>query len=138
MKLLDEIKQIKSDRKTLKEFGLTMGIVLGLISAFLWWKQRHWMLMGGFSIFFFSFGFFLPNALLGIQKVWMSIALIMGFVMSRVILTIVFIVAVTPIGIISRLMGAKHLELAFRTQQASYWNQKPENTFDKKHYEHQF
>lgn len=40
------------------------------------------------------------------SKVWFGLAHIMGNVMSRVLLTVLFFIIVTPIGVIRRLAGA--------------------------------
>src|SRR5690349_2471195 len=64
MKLLDEIKGIKSDKKSLREFGMTLGIFFGLLSAFLWWKGKSTCsYFAALSVFFLFFGFAAPALL---------------------------------------------------------------------------
>ena len=38
--LLEEIKAIKSEKRDLRNFGLTIGIALGLLGGLLWWKGK--------------------------------------------------------------------------------------------------
>ena len=54
--ILEEIKNIKSEKKDLREFGITFGVVLGILAVALWWKEKDTYTI--FSIlsaaFFFS------------------------------------------------------------------------------------
>ncbi len=120
--LLDDIRSIKSSAKDLKKFGLTVGIVFLLI-GFLWlWKSK-----GGYVYFIFTGAFFIvfaflaPLVLKPIQKIWMTAALAMGWVMTRVLLSIVFYLVMTPIGLIAKLMGKKFLDPALQADADSYW-----------------
>jgi hypothetical protein len=51
----------------------------------------------------------------------MILALALGWVMTRVLLTIVFFLAVTPVGLVQRLLGKRAIEVAFAPEAASYW-----------------
>ena len=135
--ILDEIKKIKSTKKELREFGIVMGCFFGLLTGLLIWRHRPFLWMGGLSVFFFVFGFFLPNLLKPLQKAWMTFAVLMGFVMSRVILSILFFLVLSPLALISRLTGKKYLDLTFRKPEPTYWN--PVQTKnEKEYYEHQY
>ena len=64
----------------------------------------------------------------------MKLAEAMGFVMTRVILGVVFFLFVTPIGLVRRLFGGDPLgRRAARTE--SYWKPYTERRRDPKHYE---
>jgi hypothetical protein len=41
--------------------------------------------------------------------------------MSRLILSVLYFLVVTPIGLLQRLFGRSRLELDFRTGASSYW-----------------
>ena len=45
----------------------------------------------------------------------------MSYIMTRVLLTLVFILAVLPTGLIMRLLGKKPLKLDFDRETKSYW-----------------
>lgn len=136
LQFLEEFKEIKSTRKELKEFGFVMGVFFTLLTAFAFWKGRPITLWAALSASFFASGFMIPEILKPLQKIWMGFAVVMGFVMSRVILFFVFFVAVTPISLLARLAGKKFLDLDFRDKD-SYWI--PKNTdLPKERYEKQF
>ena len=52
-----------------------------------------------------------PRAFKPLAGLWFGLSHVLGTVMSKVILTIVFFVIVTPIGVIRRLMGKDSLQL---------------------------
>jgi hypothetical protein len=68
----------------------------------------------------------------------MTLALLMGWVMTRVILTFIFYVVVTPIAQLARLSGKKFLNAAFREDVESYWIIREIEEVSKERYEKQF
>ena len=46
-----------------------------------------------------------PRAYSPLAKLWLGISLLLGSVMSRIVLSIIFVVIVTPIGLVMRLFG---------------------------------
>ena len=137
MSLLKEINEIPMTKQVLHKFGLTMGAAFGLLGGFLAWRGREaWPYFLGASVFFFVLGLLMPAALKSLQKIWMTLALLMGWVMSRVILTAVFFFVLTPIGLILRLTGKDLLDMRARLKRESYWS--PHRTRPKEDYENQF
>ena len=107
---LDDIKKIKSEKKDLRSFGYTVGIVFGLIAALGWWKQKDWASVLTFiSVFLIFFGAAAPHLLKPLNKAWMTLALCLGWVMTRVILCILFYLVLTPLSV----TGSIHVQ--FRT-----------------------
>jgi hypothetical protein len=64
----------------------------------------------------------------------MALAGVMSFVMTRVILAIVFFLIVTPIGVVKRMTGWDPLRRRAHPEQ-SYWAPYPERQRDPRHYE---
>lgn len=137
--ILKEIKKIKSTKKELKEFGIVIGIILTLLGGLLWWRGReYYVYFLIFSPIFLILGLLLPQVLKPIQIVWMILAAILGWVMTRVILTILFYFIITPTGLLMKLIGKDVLSLKFNRNADSYWVSKEKPSFDKKNYEKQF
>ena len=135
--ILDEIKKIKSGKKQLREFGIVMGVFFGILGGLLFWRHRPYAWAASLSGIFFATGFLFPQVLLPLQKVWMTVAVLIGFVMSRVILTVLFFGVLSPLALISRLLGKKYLDFSFKKPDPSYWN--PVCTKNEKvYYEHQY
>ncbi len=137
--LLEEIKNIKSEKKDLRSFGITFGVVLGLLAGALWWKDKNnYSIFIILSLSFFFFGLVLPSLLKPLQKVWMTFAVVLGFFMTRVILGILFYLVFSSIGVGSRLFGKHFLDLKMDNSRNSYWHYRKSAPFNKSHYERQF
>lgn len=137
--ILKEIRTIKSGRKELREFGTTIGIVLMLLAGMAFWRGRgsapYFLIFGILSI---AFGLVLPAALKPLQKVWMGFAVIMGFVMSRVILTVFFFGVLTPIGLAMKLFGKDLLGERVIKECPSYWHERSGAPKPRESYENQY
>ena len=136
--MIEELTSIKSDRKDLKNFGFTIGFILLIIGGFLLYKEKD------LSIYFFSIGSILvvlggiaPVILVPIYKTWMTFAVIIGWIMTRVILSVLFYSVITVIGIITRLLGKDFLNLK-SINQKSYWNSRNRDYELNQDYEKQF
>jgi hypothetical protein len=68
----------------------------------------------------------------------MTLAVIMGWFMTRVILTILFFLVVTPIGIVARIAGKRFLGAPPAPGTESHWHRRGEEAVDPSHYERQF
>ena len=137
--LVQEIRNIKSGISELRKFGITLCVVFGLLGAlFLWRAKPFYYQMFAVSGFFLFFGLAFPIILKPIHKVWMGIALVLGFIMTGVILSVLFYLVITPIGLLSRLCGKDSLDLKLDKSVKSYWIQKKKIDFEKSNYERQF
>lgn len=137
--ILEEIRNIKSDKKELRQFGITMGIVLALLAGLLLWRGKdYYPYLFMLSIVFLFIGLVLPVLLKPIHKIWMTLATLMGWFMTRLIIIIAFYLLVTPIGLLARLCGKTFLDTKFERNVNSYWIPRKTVKFDKKNYENQF
>lgn len=131
-----EIQQLDSSRTALRKFGWTVGGVLLLISALLAWKGVSWypvlLTIGALLV---VLGSVLPQLLRPVFLAWMSLALAMGFVMTRVILTIFFCLVLVPVGLVFRLIGRDALHRKLDRGGATYWIEKRYPIADRSRYE---
>ena len=135
----EEIKNIKEDKTTLRKFGFTVGTVLLLVGIvlFLIGKSSS-VVFGGIGVLLILFGLILPNILKPLNKIWMTLAVILGWFMSRVILFILYYVIITPIGIFLKLIGKDFLQLKIDKSSKSYWETREKKIAEQIDYERQF
>lgn len=69
---------------------------------------------------------------------WMGLAMMIQRVMSKVILTLIYILTVLPIGLIGKLVGKKFLVLKPEPDAATYWITREERPFEEKRYRRHF
>jgi len=137
--LIEEMKHIKESKKDLRKFGLTVGIVLLMISVILFLFDKssyvYFGIIGGILVLT---GILFPSLLKPVNKVWMTLALILGWFMSRVILTILFYLVLTPIGFIAKIFGKRFLSLKIDNESKSYWEKREGRSPNITEYERQF
>ncbi len=125
-----DIRNLSPTARDLRKLGLSFLIVLGLIGAFLTWRGRPaglWLL--GLGIFFGLWGLAWPHSLGPVYRAWMSLAVILGAFVSRILLTIIFYLVVTPIGVAARLLGKDFLDLKLRDRE-TYWRLRRQGEYD--------
>lgn len=115
--------ELSPERLTaLRKFGLILGTAFGLLTGFLFWRERPTApVFLAISIFFFTAGIFMPKILDRIEVYWMAFAEKLSVVATFIILTITFIFAITPLGLLLRLMGKDLLSLKLDKNAATYW-----------------
>lgn len=137
--IVEEIKNIKSGKSDFRKFGITMGIVLILFGGlFLWHDKDYYIYLFIIAAAFIILGLAVPFVLKPIHKVWMTISIILGWIMTRVILSILFYLVVTPTSWLARLFGKQFLDLKIDKNARSYWIPKKELKLNKADYERQF
>ena len=137
--MFEEIKNIKSGKKELRQFTIVVGIVLGLLGGLFFLRERNYYHYFFILSFVFLFlGLVAPILLKPIQKIWMSLAILIGWFLTRVILIILFFLVVTPIGILAKIFRKQFLDIKFDRNTDSYWIRRETTSFDKRSYEKQF
>jgi len=137
--LLEKTEDIKSVRKDTRNFGLTVGLALVVLGGVFWWLGKTfflYLIIGGMVLILC--GFLVPSVLKPLQKAWMALAMILGWVMTRVILSVLFFLLFTTMGVAARLFGKKFLSLKWKRAEESYWNYREVQKYDKRRSETQF
>ena len=136
--MIAELNSIKSSRIDLKNFGFAIGFILLIIGVFFFVKGKD------LFVYFFSIGSILiilggitPFILKPIYKIWMIFAVIIGWIMTRIILSVLFFSIITIIGLFARLLGKDFLNLKSKSIE-SYWNLRDKEQELNQDYEKQF
>ena len=130
----------KIDVREERSFGLLVGGILAAMGG--WWLYRGRFAtaapvlaaVGGLLVLL---GLVVPRALATPFRLWMKLAEGMSFVMTRVILLLVFYVAIVPIGLLRRMVGSDPLRRR-AGKSASYWTGYSPRQRDPKHFEKMF
>jgi len=89
-----------------KDTGLALALLCLLII-----QVRHTYKLVPLAIVLLIITMAWPRAFQPLAGLWFGLAHLLGTVMSKVILSVLFFVLVTPIGLIRRLLGADSLQL---------------------------
>ena len=137
--MIEEIKNIKSEKSDLRKFGITVGLILMIVSGFLFWKEKEsFQIFLAIGITLFLTAIAIPSVLKPVYWIWMIFAIILGWFMTRLILSLLFYVVFTSIGLTLRLFGKQFLELRWDKSKDSYWNYRTTEHLKKENYEKQF
>ncbi len=120
-----------------RQFGRSVGAVLVLIAAWLGWRgglgaAAPWAVTGSLLV---VLGTWWPSVLKPLSDLWWAIAAVLGYVNTRIILTILFVVIFVPMGLVWRLTRRDPLRLQ-RDRQA--WIPYPIRYADRNHFRRMF
>lgn len=109
-------------KNELRKFGLILGTILAGWGA--WWLKAA----ADTSIYFLAAALLLlllalvyPFGLKPIFVLWTKLSSIFGWITTRIILTLIFYLIMTPIGWWLRLTGKDLLQLKTQSKAQSYW-----------------
>ena len=126
-------------RRTIVSFALIVSAALLVIAALQWRRGApQWVLVTLLSIAAaLLLGAAVAPALLRpVYRAWMRLGEVLAWVNTRIILTLIFFLVVTPIGLVMRLFGRSPIATAKRND--SYWTDVEPHSYGDRHVEKQF
>ena len=132
------MEKLNPDKRTLRKFGMTMGIAFLVISSLFFFRQKYAGAMYSLvvSCVFFITRVFRPAFLKPVYIVWMRLAFILGWINTRIILIVMYYLVFTPIGLAMKLFRIDPLER--KKNEESYWKKKDKADPDPLNYERRF
>jgi len=108
-----------SPRNMTRRQAVDSGLALVLITLLIAWLGRQaWALSVAVALVLLLMVW--PSAFKPFAACWLGLSHLLGSIMSRVVLTVVFFLVVTPVGLLRRALGKDSLRLrAFRGGDAS-------------------
>ncbi len=135
-----DIEKLDLSKKSLVKFAYTVGGIFTLLSVFLILKNNVSVIAvitGTAGVFLLTGGLLFPLKLRNIYKYWMTIAVLLGWFVSKIILTVLFYFVLMPIGLLAKVFGKQFMNLKFKDGADSYWIKK-DNINNKINYEKMF
>jgi len=126
MSIAEEFKALPDPGKSdLRKFAWTVGIAFLLLGGLFWWKHfAVYPYLMGIGAVLVVLGTVVPGILRSVYYGWMAFAIALGFVMTRVILTIFFFLVLMPVGLFFRLIGRDALHRKLDRDAETYWIEK--------------
>tara|TARA_B100000674_G_scaffold358217_1_gene301201 strand:- start:1310 stop:1693 length:384 start_codon:yes stop_codon:yes gene_type:complete len=116
---MDEIK-ISSNRS----FGIVFFVVFLLIATYPLLRDNEpiiWSLI--LSIVFLILGLLNSKILTPLNKIWFKFGIFLGKIISPLVMSVIFFIVVTPIGVFMRLLKKDLINLKFNKKN-TYWIEK--------------
>ena len=126
-------------KSELRKFGLTVGTAFAVFGAISWWRGHElpprvlWTLAGLLIVP----GLIAPSILGPVQRGWMAFAMVLGHINTRIILTVLYYLVMTPVGLIMRLFRDP-LDRSLKDTRDSQWIRREREPVDVARYERQF
>lgn len=122
--------EIEVTPKKVRDFGWVIFAVIGVIvPVFISWRNE-WIITD-LMLILFGIGLLVlipcliaPNLMRPVYRGWMTLAVLLGLFMTKVIITLVFYGMMTPIGLLRRLLVKDPMGLRINKEKQSYWVEK--------------
>ena len=133
------IETLNDSPREVRRFGYLFAAVGGVAAALLLWKGNPgWWWAAGASALFLLGGTFAPSVLRPVYRIWMRFAFALAWINTRVLLTLFFLLVITPVGVIMRLFGRDILERRIDRARRSYWSTRDTGRVNPERYENLF
>ncbi len=122
-----------------RKTSLLVAAVLILASAFFWYRGRMTTAVVAVSIAIILslIGLFIPKLAKLFHRGWMRFAFALGYINSRILLTLIYLILFVPYGIVSRLFGRDPLQIR-KKESETYWNPRVASRQTKEQFERLF
>ena len=122
-----------------RKTAIIVASVLVTVAAFAWYRGRDTTMIvsAGISVLLVLFGFFVPPAAKTFHRIWYRIAFALGWVNSRILLTIIYFLIFVPYGLISRMFGRDPLNIRGERGE-TYWHKREKTRQSKEQFERLF
>ena len=128
----------KGPKNPERSFGVSVGGVLILFAAILLWRHRvlRAEVLGGVGAVLLVLGLIAPALLKYPSKYWWKFSRALGHVMARVWLTALFLLILTPVSLVWRVIGRDPLDR--RRDKWPGWSPYPARYRNRKHYDRMY
>tara|TARA_B100001250_G_scaffold412383_1_gene443439 strand:- start:1065 stop:1469 length:405 start_codon:yes stop_codon:yes gene_type:complete len=133
--IINEIKNIRSEDSDILKFSYIISFILCGVAGYLFYngvKGSNSILIIAFVLFFL--GRMAPATIRPVYMLWMLLATLLGWVMTRLILSLLFYVIIFPIGLLLKIYG----RTTNKKSDKSYWNVIEKKLDNKNHLEKQY
>ena len=124
--------ELKSHQKIIisseKNFGIVISIVFLLIGIYQFAVHQHIIMWIFFvSIILLVLAIYFPRLLIWPNFFWYKIGIFLGYIISPIVMLLIFFLTIVPTGIVMRLLGKDLLSLKMNKSEKTYWIQRKKN-----------
>lgn len=132
--------KFSAGKKDIRKFFIVFGVILTLFAGrhFLKGDIKDSIALFSIALIVSSCGFLFPNVLKPVYILFRRIGYGLGWVNGRVLLGLIYLVVITPVGLIMKLFQKDFLNKCIKKQISTYWENKLVEESNKAYYERQF
>ena len=104
-----------------RRFGIVVGTAFVLIAAISLWRghQIPPLVLGGLGAALWLGGLLVPSHMGPVHNAWMAFAQALSKVTTPIFMGIVYLIVLTPVGLVMRLFG--HRPLTAKVEDGGFW-----------------
>ncbi len=105
-----------------RSFGVLFAAVFLTIGALNYWTQgKTYIYWGAVAAALIVISLLMPRLLAPLKRIWVKLGDFLNVVVSPVVLSLTYVFAIIPVGVLIRLVGKDLLSLKHDPSTASYW-----------------
>lgn len=105
-----------------RSFGLVFAGLFAVLTLHDWWRAGHsWPIYLAIAVAFLTTALLRPTLLQRLNRAWTKLGLLLGSIIAPIVMTLLFVMVITPIGLLMRLTGKDTLRLREGRKSDSYW-----------------
>ncbi|MDP8224709.1 MAG: SxtJ family membrane protein [Candidatus Lernaella stagnicola] len=122
----------KDENKDIRSFSLALAVLLGGFAALGWYREREfWPYLAAAAVVVLVVGLFLKPLMRPVFRGWMWLAMKLNWVVTRILLTSVWLVMFVPVGLVLRALRIDFFDRKIEPQKESYWHERPDVPYDR-------
>ena len=111
------------DPPSIRAFGITFAVIFAIIGLFPVIVQsggvRWWCMI--ISAGFVAVSYLVPDLLKPLNRLWFRLGMVLHRVVNPIVLAFLFVVVITPVALVLRLIGKRLIDRGFDASAESYW-----------------
>jgi Saxitoxin biosynthesis operon protein SxtJ len=125
---IDDHAPVSTSHSTLRQFAALCLLIFGGLACWEYFRYNQWrlpLIFAGLAAVLGFGGLVWPRGIRPVFVTAMALTMPIGWVVSRVLLGVLFFGLFTPVGLFFKLIGRDALCRRYAPEQASYWEPKP-------------
>lgn len=132
------MRNLNVSQAVVRRFAVQMAIAFVIMGTFLFFRHKSFYILFYFAGMFFLIGALAPPFIKPVYFLFMKLAFILEWAITRLILLIIFYLVFTPLGLVKRLFTQDPLDRKIEKNKKSYWKEKSQILPQPLQYEKQF
>ncbi len=136
--IFSDLRAMDQNRSAMRWFGLLLGAILVVIAGIMVFAgsgdssriSLKILILAGLGGLSWLLALVKPEWLRPVNTVLLVVSLIIGWIMTRIVLILLFFGMFLPVGILLRLAGKDSMRLKFESGSDSYWIHRSDEPFD--------
>ena len=109
-----------------RSFGLLLAVIFFALAGLSYWAHGHlypyWAAAGAV---FLVIAIVVPRVLAPLKRLWIRLGYVLHVIVGPVVLGLSYVIAIVPVGLLTRMFGKDLLAERWDRSAQSYWQKRP-------------